>query len=566
VSAARRGVVTALLGVLLAASGCVTLPDGGDVRAQPGDALPADEGIRYLPPGPAPGASSTGIVTGFLDAMLASPVQTSTAREFLTERAADTWQPQQRVIVYDDVAAPAAAMPGRLVLDGAAWVDASGRWRGALPAAERRVHLSLTQEDGEWRIAGLPDALLARRSWFSREYGQFQVHFLAPDRESLVPEPVFVPRGGQLATSLVRALLAGPPAASGVVTRLRDLALVDGAVTIKDGTARIDLTGSAELPTPEARNELAAQLTWTLQQVPGLRTLQVRIDDTPLTLEGGLTEIPILHGALLDPSIAEASNGLFGLVDGRPARVTSGEGEPIGGPWSSAYRLRDVSIDLAASNAAGVRADGRAVRIAPLAVDGTTTEVSGEDFAHPAWDRAGRAWLLDRRASGAGVTAVVGGRLVAVTVPGVSGRQVIDLLVSRDGTRLVAAVRAGGRDTVVVSRVRWSGRRVAASPARRIAGAPSVRDLAWEGPDEVLVLSGDRAVSRVRWLSLDGAPDDLREAPPVDTIVADVRRLVASGTEDTPAWAVAADGSLIGIGRTREQRAARGIAMLTWVG
>jgi hypothetical protein len=562
-----------LVAALLGTSACVSLPDGGDIRAQPGDALPSEEGIRYLPASPAPGALPTEIVSGFLDAMLASPVQTSTAREFLTSAAAERWEPQRRVIVYGDIDAPSVADPGGLELTDTGWVDASGHWRGALPAGQRRIDLTLAREKGEWRIAAVPDALLARRSWFSREYGQFEVHFFDATHRVLVPEPVFVPRGGQLATALVRALLAGPPAGTDgvLVTRLGGLELVDGTVRVADGVARVDLTGKAALPTPEARAQLAAQLAWALRQVGGVATLQVRIDDTPLTLEGGLTDIPVSHGIAHDPAISSASDDLFGLREGRAVRLGDVPGddpvEDVAAPWTPAYRLRDVSLDLDARRIAGVRADGQEVLVGP--VDGARQEaipVRGEDFAHPAWDNTGRAWLLDRRAGGAQVTVVVDGRPRVVAVPGVSGRSVTDLLVSGDGTRLVAAVSTGSRTSVLVSRLRWHQDGVEALPSRRIAGGTGLRDLAWDGPTEVVVLTGDGEVSRVRWVSLDGAPDDLRHAPPSDLIVDDITSVVGSATEGTAAWAVAASGALVGIGRSREPLNAGNVTMVTRVG
>lgn len=571
-SGVRRGATALLVAALLSTAACVTLPDGGDVRAQPGDALPTEEGIRYLPASPARGASPAEVVSGFLDAMLASPVQTSTAREFLTRAAAQRWQPQRRVIVYADVDAPSEELPGRLELADAGWVDEAGRWRGALPVPQRSIELTLAREKGEWRIAGLPDALLARRSWFSREYGQRQVHFLDATRGVLVPEPVFVPRGGQLATALVRALLAGPPEGSAgvLVTRLAGLELVDGTVRVDDGNARIDLTGHTALPTPEARSELAAQLAAALRQVGGVATFQVRIDDTPLTLEGGLTEIPVSHGAAHDAAAKAADADLFGLLDGAPVRLSGardeGRAEEIAGPWGTAYRLRALGVDFAASRIAGVRTDGREVRIAAMEGEGDITVVRGEDFARPVWDGAGRAWLLDRRADGAEVTVVVGGRPSVVPVSGVSGRTVTALQVSPDGTRLVAAVREGRRGSVLVSRLRSHPAGVEALAPRRVADAARVRDLAWDGPSEVLVLTGDGQVSRVGWVSLDGAPDDLRGAPPADLVFDDVTRLIGSVADADAVWAVAADGSLIGIGSVRESLRVGDVTAVTRVG
>lgn len=560
--------VAVALAAVLATGGCVTLPEGGGVRDQPGDVTTTGAGIRYAPPGPAPGAAPRAIVTGFLDAMGASPVQTSTAREFLTEEAAEGWEPQRRTVVYDGISSFTRDAPGDLTLTGAAWLDEAGRWRGELPSGEERVRLRLEREAGEWRIAGLPDALLARRSWFGGEYGQFQVHFLDPAYGVLVPEPVFAPRGDQLATSLVRALLAGPPDpdAPWLATRLDGLRLADGAVTVRDGTARVDLAGEARLPTPASRTELAAQLAWTLRQVPGVRTFQVRFGDTPLTLEGGLTDIPVSAGPLLDPAVATASKVLFGVREGRPVRVTPDSIAAIDGPDAPAYALREVSVDLEETRRAEVSADGHQVRFAALDGSGPVTVVRGDDFAHPAWDRSARAWLLDRRTTGASVSVVAGGRQRMVRVPGVSGARVTDLLVSRDGTRLVAAVRTGGRDEVVESRLRWSDDGLEVSPARLVATFVGVRDLGWEGPTHVVVLTSDDDLSEVTWLSLDGAPADLRDSPPADTIFDDVRTLVSSGSSGQPVWAVTAKGALVRVGPTPGEASPRGVTQLTPVG
>jgi hypothetical protein len=567
VTVLRRVAVAAAFAGLLATAGCVTLPDGGEVRDQPGDVLTRDAGIRYTPPGPAPGADQRAIVTGFLDAMGASPVQTSTARDFLTRSAAQGWMPQRRTLVYDGVAAPSTGAPGELTLTGADWLDEHGRWRGRLPAGEEQVHLRLERERGEWRIAELPDALLARRSWFSSQYAQYQLHFLDPTYRVLVPEPVFAPRGDQLATSLVRALLAGPPDpdAPWLATRLEGLRLADGAVTVDGGTAQVDLTGSATLPTPASRSELAAQLAWTLRQVPGVRSFEVRLRDTPLTHEGGLPDIPVGQGSLLDPAVLGASTALFGVRDGAPVRVDGGDVEPLG-EEAPAQQVRAVSVDLMATQRAEVSADGAHVRLLALDGSGPVTVAQGVDFARPAWDRAGHAWLLDRRTTGAVVSVLSPAGQQVVQVPGVSGHRATHLLVSRDGTRLVVALRSAGHDLVVESRLRWHDDVLEVTPARLIGTFAGLRDLGWDGPTRVVALTSAHDLSEVTWLSLDGAPDGLRATPTSFPVFDDVRSLVSSGAADRPVWAETAKGAFVRVGSASGDHPARGVAELTAVG
>ncbi len=557
-----------LLSLLLsgALGACAELPDGGDVQAGHEDAAPVDEGVRYVPPTPAAGAPPGEIVTGFLDAMLASPVQISTARSYLTPQAARVWRPDHATLMYDDARQIATDTPATVALTGVQRIDRDGRWRGAFDGGRTTVHLPLVYGDGNWRLASAPDALLVRRDWFARQYDACHLYFLDATRRVLVPEPVFLPRGSQRVTALVRSLLDGPPEDSALTTRFGGLKLADGPVTVTDGAARVELTGEPHLPTTTARTQLAAQLAWVLRQVPGIRTVQVWINGNPLTLEGGLTAVPISHGALLDPAIAGASDGLFGLLDGRPARLGT-RPEVIAGPLGAAYPLRDVAVDPLAELGAGVRADGREVRIAPLDIDGPVVTVAGEDFGHPTWDGFGRVWLVDRQADRARVMVVTDGRAHPVVLPGLNGRSVVDLLASRDGSRLVAAVRGrSGMVKVSVWRLDWSNEHVVVGAPTVILEANGVRDIAWAGPTQVMVLTAEGATSRVTWTALDGAPDDLRDGPAPEVFAEELRALVSSASDDAPAWAVTAAGALVGIGREPKALAARGLTGITYAG
>ncbi|RJS46636.1 GerMN domain-containing protein [Nocardioides cavernaquae] len=569
-----------LAGLLLTsvATGCVRLPDSGQVRRVP-EERPAvlEEGIPYLPPGPSRGEGPRDVVRGFLDAMMASPLQLSTAREFLTEDGAQAWRPQRRVVTYTAATLGTVAGTAEIDLGGAQWIDARGRWRGELPARQRVVQLPLVVEDGEWRIDQVPDAMLVPETWFAEHYQQVSLDFLDPTTSIIVPEPVFVPRGEQMATALVRGLIAGPPdaAGAGLVSLLRGAHLIGGAVTIEDGVASVALDGDITATTEESRELLAAQLAWTLRQVPIVSALRVRLGSAPLALKGGLTEFPVGIGAAYDPRSAGAADDLFGLRNGHLVGLVGGSPVPATGPLGTGPRLRDVAVSLPGSMAAGVRSSGRDLLVAP--VDDETgsalkTPIRGaEDLAHPAWDSEGRLWVLDRRRTGAVVSVLVDNRVTEVEVPGVSGEAVVDLLVSRDGTRLVAAVRRVGGDEVRISRLDWHTGRVRASAAQQIArldssGTP-IRDLAWRSPTELLVLSAlSTRLAEVRTVSVDGSPARVRDAGPPELVRADVRRLVASPADRALAWAETADGVLVGVGPIGSATPPAGAQQITYVG
>ena len=80
-------------------------------------------------------------------------------------------------------------------------------------------------------------------------------------------------------------------------------------------------------------------------------------------------------------------------------------------------------------------------------------------------------------------------------MPGVTGRDVTELLVSRDGSRLVAVVRGRKADSVVSNRIRhdMAGGILGFTPLQRIPlpeeGSTRIRDIGWRSPTSVSVLS-----------------------------------------------------------------------------
>jgi hypothetical protein len=190
--------------------------------------------------------------------------------------------------------------------------------------------------------------------------------------------------------------------------------------------------------------------------------------------------------------------------------------------------LRSLAVDLPAQHVAAVTGDGTRVLTGDTerppdepAVGMRTVYVGGRDVLRPAYDLYGQTWLVDRTASGARVVVVRNGGTRVVDAPGVSGRDVARFVLSRDGTRLVAQVRSGGRDGrdgLVVSRVRRDarGRVRSVTPAVPLplagVGTPRLRDLAWRSPGTLAVLAGPTAgSSQVLVVKIDGSstPEDL---------------------------------------------------------
>jgi hypothetical protein len=272
----RRVAGALVLGVgLLLTAGCVGMPGSGPVVEARATSDEADDtGLYYDPPPPREGASATDIVRGFLDAMTATPIQQKAARQFISTDAQASWNPGLETITYPGTLTPRGESRVSVTLAGADHLDSRGAWQGALPEQQQNLSFSMRRDDdGEWRIAEPPNALIVPESWFEQHFRQVSLYFFDPTSSVLVPEPVFVPSGEPLASTLVSGLLRGPgPGLSGVSQSL----LPGGPLELSvppvsgDGVASIKLTADAGQPTPQDIGPMLAQLAWTLRQEPSI--------------------------------------------------------------------------------------------------------------------------------------------------------------------------------------------------------------------------------------------------------------------------------------------------------
>lgn len=543
-----------LLAGLLA--GCVRVPDNGPVvETRSRGEVNNTAGIFIDPRPPQPGDTPAEIVKGFLNAMQATPIQTRTAKQFLTKDAGASWNPQNATLTYDSNTLPRETPAGVVVtLTGAHRLDRRGAWQGALPHGRRVLRFPMTIEDDEWRIDQAPDALIVPETWFEQRYRQVSVYFFDPTASILEPEPVFVPRGEQLASTLTQALLMGPGAGEGRVAQSflpPGLRIAVGVAVSDDGVADVQLNGDAGDLASQTVELMMAQLAWTLRQEPEIESLRVSINGEPVPLPGGVSSYRVDGAAEYDPAGFQASPNLFGLQGGRVITGTTDTGfDPVVGPFGEKdFGLRSIGVGLGGTRLAGVGAGGTSVLVGPLGEAGRVqTVVSGAvDLLRPRWDFADRIWLVDRAADGARVSYVEGRRVRSLLVPGITGERVRSFLVSRDGTRLVAAIRGPDGDALVVSRIEHSGtgRVVGATPAERIDGgngiAPRIRAISWRSATSVAVLNPfTPALSKVGSASVDGSPSGTD--PSASTVEGQLLDLAGSPALDEPLYGISTDG------------------------
>ena len=167
---------------------------------------------------------------------------------------------------------------------------------------------------------------------------------------------------------------------------------------------------------------------------------------------------------------------------------------------------------------------------------------TGEDLLRPVWDFSGRMWEVDRRKAGAVVSYLRDDKMHVLDVQGISGYDVKDFLVSRDGTRLIAVIREDAEhDSVVVSRILTTGdgQVTQALAADEIAYPDGqIRDIAWRSPTSLLLLLPQtRDLFQVRTANVDGTTD--LDLPPI-IIDGDVVSLAGLPVPDEKIYAFAA--------------------------
>jgi hypothetical protein len=506
--------VATLLMTLVATTACVGVPDTGPV-------VSADDRVRTQPEAdverraqpPQEGQSAQEVVTAFLQAMTAYPVRTDVARQFLATDARAGWDPLRKVITYEGRGSTTGNSEVRVDLLGAHWIDGRGTWRGQRGEGDIQLGFPIVQEGDAFRIASAPNALIVPDDWFQDHYAPASIYYLDPTVRILVPEPVFVPTD-QTAAALVDRLLDEPsPALKDVVRSFvpPDLKL-DLSVPVSDeGVATVALEGDPGPLTPEAAKLMVYQFAWTLRQDERVTTFSITIGDQPVTMEGG-TEYA--------PYDVQASSLLFRLQGGLLESGDSLTSTPVDGPLGQTqYGVEQVSVSLTAGLAASISGGGTALSLS--SVNDQTHPVKqvlrdATRLLTPAWDFADRLWLVDQTADGARVSVIDTSRdenrPIPVDVPGISGNRIRTLLVSRDGTRLVAVVKGKQADTLRISRIRYDGlgRNPEATRSRNLPWSAEdvqrIRDIGWRSVTSVGVLYQlTREAAQVASVPVDGS-------------------------------------------------------------
>ncbi|MGW3208185.1 LpqB family beta-propeller domain-containing protein [Streptomyces sp. NPDC001135] len=576
-----RAVAYAALGAVLLA-GCASMPDSGDLRNV--ESTPRqDTRVRVFAVPPAEGAGPAEIMQGFLEALTSDDPDYDTARKYLTSDAARRWRPERSTTVLaggpsiePDCRAGGGTEPTSsvtCVLAGSrvATVDAQLAYQPAGGAYRKKVHLTRSPKDGQWRIDGLPDGVVMGKSDFQRNYTSVDKYYFASDtvvgaagQPVAVADPVFVRGKVDPMTQLVRSLVGGPSRWLRPVVRS----------SFPTGTAlQKDASGLA----PDDQNKLTVPLNLKASQVAArkctematqvlftLRNLAPTLESVELQGVGGhrlcdlseeRAETVAWRGSAKSPENLYFLDGKHRLVR-IPTGSTSTSAVPVPGPLGEGDRALDsVAVSRDEHTAAGVGDQGRSLYVTSLASGGSLGDAlvtsqgptPADRLTTPSWDARGDLWVADRDPHRRRLYVMEQGvaKPQEVAIPDLSG-QIQDVRVAADGVRIALVVTKGDKRSLLIGRIqRDDGTGQGTSVVELRSAAPDLEQvgaLSWAGDSRLLVVGREQGgVLQMRYVQVDGSTLD----GPAPGALTGVKSIAASEDERVPLVAYSEDDGIV---------------------
>lgn len=493
------GALAALLATVLLTAGCgLSLPHGVQTPGAVPDEQSRDGEISVLPPGPTDGATAHDIVVDFLGAQSSPEGRHAVAREFLTPEANSEWHDDAGVRVYDAASPPAVEQTGPDVFTvrakAVATVATDGSYRRSSGDINDTYRVRCTGRT--CRISSLRSGLRLSQGDFVRSFAARSVYFLTPPLGANRPERhlaadlVWLPRTDE-PQRLVQAVLDGPSLAlRGSVTTAvpTGTRLLHPVTATPDGVVTVDLSRQVRALPDGARQQLSAQLVWTLRSLrTAFTSLRLLVEGAPLSVAGSTGPQDVHAWASYDPDRLDAGvpglyldgRRLHDLVDFSPALGAAGSGQPP---------VDDVAVSPDGELAAlTTLRDGRSeVRTGPQAGPFGPVRASGR-LSSPTWGSGEQGVFLLR--SGSIVLLPPTGDPVVVPFEG-STEPVRRIQVARDGVRVALLVGDPDAPSLMVGRIEQgaSGPRVVA-PREITPSLSKVVDVAWETEVSLVVLA-----------------------------------------------------------------------------
>jgi hypothetical protein len=434
-----RALVATLGALALVLSACTEIPRFGPVNSVDFEQIDDTVDVDFLPPGPSVGATQEEILLGFIAAGTAAQNNYRVARSYLAQEMTDEWNPNQVVLIR------AGEGQVQLVDDQTlqysvpvlASVDESGRYDQAQAIGFQDLVFGFVEENGEWRISDAPPGIVLTEAAFREAFGNFRLYYFSADYREVVPDSRWFATRGEVMSNIVRGLIDAPTfwldQGATVTAFPPGLRLVLPPVVV-NGQALVDVT-SVMLETDELqRQRVLQQLTLSLQQVPGVASVEISVGQIPLSID--LPTEDLVSLSLGRDARAMVVRGReFGYVQGGQIERIEGVSDQVGALRPSEVFFAPTRREVAAVTDAGVWRVGEGLSPSEP-ID------NREDLVRPIIDGCGMLWSA---------TTTLGPEAllvfpetgepedVAVELPGDSTLVTIEL--ARDNTRVAFVVQ-----------------------------------------------------------------------------------------------------------------------------
>ncbi|KAB1947284.1 hypothetical protein F8227_10000 [Brevibacterium linens ATCC 9172] len=528
---------------VLALVGCSSIPTSSPVGHIEDDSGDAGANNARIPDGPEPGDSPSDIVRGFLRAGAGTGNNFSVARSFLTEGEAQKWSPQESVSVLPNgtdldslnVGTTSDQKSMSLSAPVVGLVDSSGVYNSTKPGTQSTLEFSLRQENGEWRISSAPDGLLISQADFRTIFLNYSLQFFTSDYSYLVPDSRWFLRSSSTPTVLINELLSGPaPYLSGaVITAIPDGAKLgdSNVVTIENGVAHVALGAQNPAPSDREKGLIRQQIATTLQVIPSISAVELSI--------GGQT-IPSSLQPRTDTSV-QVDGPPVVLADDHLSRVSGTTVAKVeNSPNLKSAKASDPAVSLDDSLYVYLADDGeQLMRLKSDAVDATPI-LKGTKLVRPSIDRFNTTWTGEAENKGELTAVGRDGKTFTVAADFLNGRRLVDIEVSRDGTRVALLSRHKGEpdrvDVVGVPRDKAgnpSGH-VSETPIEVGANFDEVKDVSWSGSTNLVALAAEEGETAQPFrIGVTGPAEQLGEVSGGSRIAggADGRSILVTGSD-----------------------------------
>ncbi|MDR0783049.1 MAG: LpqB family beta-propeller domain-containing protein [Propionibacteriaceae bacterium] len=495
-------------------AGCAGLPLTGPVLSQPREVDDEQGSVTVEPQPPPIGALPEMIIRGFLVAMASYELDYATARLYLTDAAAQQWNPRSGALIYASGSTPSVALStngahvvmrgqqiGQIEADGSFTVPEEGDWEH---------DFEMIKEDGEWRISSPPKGLVMSQFSFSQSFEPVDAYFFAATGRNLVPDARYLPRGAWSRTMAASIVLEGPSAWLSRIIRPAPkphFSLDQEVGLTSDGVAEVGLPIAAKELTPQARTDLAIEIAATMRGLPGVRAVRLLCEGEVLPLTTGPANIlSISETERFDPARNTANPSLMWIQDNLVTTSVADTTVNIEGEWG---RTPHPSRHLAAKQTQIAVVTPEGLLTGPRTDELPLIRWEAPDLLRPQFSR-GNLWVM----SATGAIKVILAK--SDTVVDLGHTQVAALNSLRPGERTLQGfqISPDGQRILLITSVDQAGE----EPRQELSlalitydeqGVPveirsdrpirltwqgetinSIVDVAWSGPCSLLVLGG----------------------------------------------------------------------------